>query len=202
MPESDRVTRIAAGLGAAALVAILVSGLTQTDPRTTPPDSGRHDPTHSARTIATIRALAAQRFQLADYVRQTSPAGACATVRVGSEPTDRIERAVHAALPGFTAKDSGRTLDQFTGLCSIVVRETSGRAVLTVTVASPTADPVRGAYTKIETGIASDAGGTTKYVRAITPSGWSVLVGATGQRTALPGVQSLVALAQETSLTW
>jgi len=201
-PASERVARVSAGLGALAVAAVLVGALAQTDPGTPAADTGRHDPTHSGRTIAAIRALAAQRFQVADYVRQTSPAGSCATVPVGSAPTSRIERTIHAALPGFTAIDSGRTLDQFTGLCSVIVRETNGRAVVTVSIASPTADPVRGAYTRIETGIASDADGTTKYVRAITPAGWTVLVGATGRRTTLPGVQTLVVLAQESSLTW
>jgi hypothetical protein len=139
---------------------------------------------------------------LANYVRQTSAAGACATVRVGTSPTDRIVHIVATNLPGFQLRDSGRTLDQFTGLCSLIVRETRPGAVLTITVAAPAARASTRSYTKIETGIESDATATTKFVRAETPTGWTVLVGATGRQSRLPSASELVNLAQQAHLRW
>jgi hypothetical protein len=139
---------------------------------------------------------------LANYVRQTSAAGACTTVRVGLSPTDRIVHTVAMTMPGFHLRDSGRTLDQFTGLCSLIVRETRPGAVLTITVAAPALQPSALSYTKIETGIETDAGATTKYARAVTPAGWTVLVGATGLQSRLPSAADLVGLAQQANLLW
>jgi hypothetical protein len=153
--------------------------------------------------MATIRALAGERVELTDYVRQTSAPGACAPVRVGRSPARRIGRDIEMILPGYAERDSGRTLDEFTGLCSIVVRATRGAAALTVMVSTPAAQsPAADPYTKIETGIESESGATTKYVRATTTAGWTVLIGATGRSADLPGVAELVRLAQEPGLTW
>jgi hypothetical protein len=201
-PPPERTRRAGWYAGGVAVAAVLVAALVHGGSPPPAPRAAPHDPTHSLRTLASIRELAARRSALADYVRQTSAAGACALVRVGLSPTDRVVHTVATSLPGFRLKDSGRTLDQFTGLCSLIVRETRPGAVLTISVASPGAQPPSRAYTKIETGIESDAAATTKYVRAETPTGWTVLVGATGHQAQLPTAADLVRLAQQAGLLW
>ena len=152
-------------------------------------------------SLATVRELAGRQV-LTDYVRQTSAAGSCALVPVGHAPQRIIAAAMHAALPGYTVRGVARTLDQFTGLCSIEVRATHRSDVLFVTVTSPPAHPSRAQYTRVETGVETDAGITTKYALALNPAGWTVLVGATGDGASLPGAQDLVRLSQEPSLIW
>jgi hypothetical protein len=153
-------------------------------------------------SMTAIRQLANQRGPLASYVRQASTAKGCALVAPGSSPGRAISAAIRSAFPGFTVKDTARTLDQFTGLCSIEVRATYRDAVLFVNVASPAAHPSRSTYTRVETGVETTDGITTKYAIALTRTGWTVLIGATGRSAILPGANDLVRTAQEPALIW
>jgi hypothetical protein len=153
-------------------------------------------------SMTAVRGLANQHGQLTSYVRQGSTAAGCALVPIGHSPARTISAAIRAAFRGYTVKDSGRTLDQNTGLCSIEVRATYRSAVLVVTVASPAAHPSRSNYTRVETGIETNAGVTTKYALAINKTGWTLLVGATGPGALLPDAEDLVRVAQEPALTW
>lgn len=153
-------------------------------------------------SMPAVRALARHHGPLVSYIRQTSPAHACAPVAVGHSPTHLISAAVHHAFPDFAFRDAATTLDQFAGLCSIEVRETRPGATVVVSIASPVAHAARAAYTRLETGIESDGQVTTKYALAVTRTGWEVLVGAIGTTARLPGAGSLLSLAQDPSLTW
>jgi hypothetical protein len=158
---------------------------------------------HDVSRISTtaVRALANQ-HELTNYVRQDSPAGACALVAVGHSPARAISRAIRAALPGYVLLDAGGTLDEYTGLCSTEVRATCRTSTLVVRVTSPAAHATRSAYTRVETGIETNDGATTKYALAINETGWTVLVGATGRSADLPRAQDLVRLAGDPVLIW
>jgi hypothetical protein len=206
--EHRALARAGLWLAGALVVGLAVSRTLPMTTRTAAPAS----PTPAATTapydpqqqpMASVLALARNDRPLTDYVRQTSTRGACALVPVGHSPTRAIAEAVRRALPEFTGLDVGRTLDQFTGLCSVDLRATHGRhATLTLSVAAPAPHTVDAAYTYVQTGIRTSAGVTTKYVWAVTRTGWTILIGATGNDRDLPGVQDLLELTEQRSLTW
>jgi hypothetical protein len=153
-------------------------------------------------SMPAVRAFATHRGPLVSYVRQSSPAHACALVAVGHSPARTISTAIGNAFPGYKFKDAATTLDQFTGLCSIEVRATRPGGVVVVQIASPTAQSARTAYARLETGVETDGAVTTKYALALNQSGWTLLVGAIGSSAHLPGAEALMRFVQEPSLTW
>lgn len=153
-------------------------------------------------SMQAVRALASHRGPLVSYVRQASPARACALVAVGHSPVRTISVAIRRAFPGYTFEDAATTLDQFTGLCSIEVRAARPGGVVVVRIASPTAHVSEASYTRLETGVETDGGVTTKYALALNQSGWTLLVGAIGRTAHLPGAEAMMRFVQEPSLTW
>ncbi|MGH8981317.1 MAG: hypothetical protein ACRDWE_09905, partial [Acidimicrobiales bacterium] len=152
--------------------------------------------------VANVLALAAHRGPATDFIRQSSPPGACALVKLGHSPTATIARAVRAVLPGFTVMTIARTLDQFTGLCSLEMRSPPTRgAVLVVSIASP-GGRSRAVFDSVRIGFETTADASTKYVLTVTRGGWSVLIGATGIGAALPSAQDMLELARQPMLTW
>lgn len=201
-PPPRKRSRWRSGLWLALALAVGLAVGLATHPKSTRvvPQSAPHD---AARiSMATVRALADHDRPPVTYVRQTSPAGACATVAAGHSPRRAISAALRKAFPGYVFKDAALTLDQFTGLCSIQVRATYRGAVLVVSVASPAAQVVRATYVRLETGIETVGGVTTKYALALNETGWTVLVGATGQIASLPRADDLMRFVQDRSLTW
>lgn len=154
--------------------------------------------------FAAVLALAHHRGRLTDYVRQDSPAGSCAPVRVGYSPVGAIVRTATRYVPTLVVIDSSRTLDQFTGLCAVAVRASVARAaVLTISVSAPPARPPRGATSaRIETGIITSGQVTTKYVSVVTTTGRQVVVGDTGPSAAAVPIRDLLTLAQAPALAW
>jgi hypothetical protein len=191
---------VAGALVGGIAVASFVSG------RTAPATHDRSQPkTQSAKHTAflTVAALARQTGPLQDYLRQTSAPGACPIVPVGAAPTSVVIRTVQAALPSISAVQIGRTLDQFTGLCSIEIRAKYQRdTILTITIAAPTSHAKAAPYSLITTGITTDADTTTTFVSTVTQTGWKVLIGAVGPGAHVPQAQDLLNLAGESSLTW
>jgi hypothetical protein len=192
------------GVGGLAVGIALASALWAGRGPTTPAAATtKHNGPATSGTMERVLEIANPAMPLTDYVRQTSAPGACAIVPVGQSPTDAIIRTVRAALPRLSSVMVARTLDQFTGLCSVELRATfDRRSTLAVSIAAPTSRHKHTVYTVIEIGIVNVANRTTKYVQATTPSGWSVLIGATGPGAHLPSAQDLLGLAQEPSLTW
>lgn len=170
--------------------------------------SATHQPQRSAShdvaqaSLSAVLALADHNGPLVSYIRQASQAHACAPVAVGHSPRHVIIAALHRAFPDFAFKDAATTLDQFTGLCSVEVRETRPGAVVVVSIASPVVHRARAAYTRLETGFESNGQVTTKYALAVNRAGWQVLAGASGTTARLPGAEQLLRLAQNPSLTW
>ena len=203
-PRGRRTTRALRVLGwTLALGVGLAIGLAVNGPDKHPAAAPAAVPHDVARiSMATVRQLANQRVPLTSYVRQASTAKGCALVRVGHSPRNEIAAVMRTAFPRYVIKDVGRTLDQYTGLCSIEVRATYGTNVLLLTVTSPSAHPSRSNYTRVETGIETDGSITTKYALALNKDGWTVLIGATGRGASLPDAQDLVRASQEPRLIW
>ena len=69
-----------------------------------------------------VAATAREQGRLHDFIRSTSAAGSCALVRIGDMPEPRLVAAVRRALPSYAVRDIARTLDQFTGMCTLELR--------------------------------------------------------------------------------
>jgi hypothetical protein len=150
-----------------------------------------------------VRALAETPGKLIDYVRVDTPAGVCPLVRPGSSPVDAVLRAERTQLGAVQLLDSGRTIDQATGLCELTVRSRLGADVVTVRI-TPRARPRHSvAFDRLQTGTATLDGLTVEYGQMISRDGWEVVAGATGRRLRdLPGSQRLLALAQVRGMLW
>jgi hypothetical protein len=207
-----RLFRWAGAVAGAAAVAALV-GVVVVDLRGNPGAARSAEPAATRRVVpgdgetsfTWIRTLAASQVPLTDYVRSTSSHGACVVVAPGHLPDPAIKSAVRAAMPGFVIHDLARTLDQDTGLCSVQLRATNRsapRTTLVLSVSSPSVAGPRLAQPKLGTGSQVDGGIVTEYASALTVSGWTVVVGATGPLGAQPPSNDLLALAQDPKLTW
>ncbi len=162
-------------------------------------------PAPSARqsTLDTVRALARRAGPASELIREAAASGGCVLVPVGQSPARAIQHAVRSLLPAFTVTTTARTLDQFTGLCSLDLRSPRvAGAVLVVSVSSP-ARSARASFDHVSTGFETTGSGTaTKYVLTVKRDGWRVLVGATGSTAGLPAVEDLLTLAGRRGLTW
>lgn len=153
--------------------------------------------------LRAVDALAHHRGALTGYVRQTSPAGACALVAVGHSPQRSVRRALRRITPRFRVRDSAAVLDEFTGLCALQLRadDVSG-TVLVVSVVSPAGHRRTAAYDRVQTGFELSPRTATKYAAVTTRRGFTVLVGATGSGRFLPTDRQLIDLAHDPALTW
>jgi hypothetical protein len=149
------------------------------------------------RILAMVRAP-----HLTGAIRQSSPGTPCAAVAVGSSPEHSALRAVRAVAPGTRLRDSSRTLDQFAGLCAVLIRFSAPGAV-TITIASSAPDSTaHGPLDNVEVGIQTVDGITTSYAEQHWHNGWTVLVGASGNQSRLPGSRELSALVADRRLLW
>lgn len=149
-----------------------------------------------------VAALAAA-DALPDYTRETSPAGACPVVAVGDDLAARLLAAARRTVPAARLVDSGRILDQFTGLCAISLRVSGvGSTVVTVSVTAPGSAPAAGTRDRLTTGDRTRAGVTTRYALEQTADGWAVLVGAVGDPRLVPSATALGAAARDHALRW
>jgi hypothetical protein len=160
----------------------------------------------SAGSVDPLRDLKVQAYlvgPLTDYLRAASGSRTCLTVPPGHAPRSAIAGAIRRVLPQVSVVDSSAIMDEFAALCSIELRarDRSGTiAVVTVTVPSG----ARSGAQRTTLSTAADAiGGTTStLVRAVTATGWTIRVGATGPATFQPSVRELAALARNPTLTW
>lgn len=157
---------------------------------------------HSFGSGVIAEVLGQSRRTVADYVRQTSPRGACRLAPVGRTPAQRIKHALVAAFPELRQVRIGSTLDEYTALCAITARAIFREAVVTlsITAPKPRKDPWR--FARLETGILTTGAVTTEYALSVSRTGWRVLVGASGPAEALPGSNELLRFAQKPQLTW
>jgi hypothetical protein len=153
--------------------------------------------------MQTVLAIAHKRTATGDYVRQTSPPGACKVVPLGHSPSDAIVRALLRNLPSTTQPTFARTLDEFTALCSVQVRADYRDAVLALSISAPASAKGQWRFARVQTSIVTTPdGATTEYALCLSRDGWQVLAGATGRASSLPGTQELLALAQDPHVTW
>jgi hypothetical protein len=159
----------------------------------------------AAGSVDPLRDLKVQAYlvgPLTDYLRAASGSRVCRTVRPGHAPRSAIAGAVRRVLPQVSVVDSSAIMDEFAALCSIELRarDHSGTiAVITVTVPSGARSAQR---TSLSTAADAIGGTSSTVVRAVTATGWTIRVGATGPATSQPSVRELAALAQNPTLTW
>jgi hypothetical protein len=151
-----------------------------------------------------VRALAETPGKLTDYVRVDTPADVCPLVQPGSSPVDAVLRAERTQLGAVQLLDSGRTIDQATGLCELTVRSRlRADVVVTVSITPRARSRHSVAFDRLQTGTATLDGLTVEYGQMISRRGWEVVAGATGPRQRdLPGSQRLLALAQVQDMLW
>jgi hypothetical protein len=160
-------------------------------------------PVFNSGPLLAVRGLAHHRGPLLGYVRQSTPAGACALVTPGKSPVQLISRALRRIAPSYRITDSAMVLDQFTGLCSVQLRGVNRvHDVVVVSVAAPPAHAPHSSFDRVETGIQSGPRTTTKYALDVSRTGFRILVGATGPERRLPRAADLVRLASQPALTW
>lgn len=153
-------------------------------------------------TLALISAQARLRTPLVSYVRSGWTPGACRLVPPGRPPERAIAAAIRGALPGYAVRDSSRTLDQSTALCTVDLRATDRQhSTLVVEIVAPQVDDRR-PFTALSVDIRSDGTTTVSAATAVTASGWTVTVGTSGPDADQPSSQALLALAQNATMLW
>jgi hypothetical protein len=140
---------------------------------------------------------------LTDYVRSAASGHACAFASPGHLPRETSSAALRRWLPRFSVVDSSQTLDVFAGVCSIQIRARDHAGtivVLSVTSAGPRTAGSYGSVLNVEAH--STAAVASNLVSTTTAAGWRVRVGTTGPPADQPATRSLLALAQDPTLTW
>jgi hypothetical protein len=131
-----------------------------------------------------------------------APRGGCLTARTGHPPRAAIDAAIRRVLPRVVEVDSSAIVDGFAGLCSIELRarnRSGTTALITVTVPSGAG---KARPTTLSTTADAIGGVTSTLVRAVTATGWTIQVGATGPAACQPSLRELATLARDPVLTW
>lgn len=153
-------------------------------------------------TVDMVAATAREQGRLHDFIRATSSAGSCALVPVGDMPQRTLEAAVRRALPGYAVRDVARTLDQFTGMCTLELRAGNGHgSILVVKIASP-AQVTKNLFDQTTVASRTDGSAVVSTVSDLTRAGWTVTFGAVGPVADEPSSAVLLALAQDPALLW
>lgn len=169
-----------------------------------PPAASQHHaaPAHDDPTYVRLLAAAQLNKPLTSYVRPDATLAGCRLVPVGSRPDETIAARLRATLPGYRIHDSARTLNQLTALCELQFRaRDAGGTVLLVSVAAPERRSARD-YVHLEITGSPAGQRVVSSASALTPTGWSVTVGAVGPVADEPSIALLVRLAQDPDLRW
>lgn len=148
-------------------------------------------------------AAAAGARQLPNYVRADGGPGECPLVAREGAPQQAVAAAVRRALPDFTVRDFGRTLDEFTALCTLRARayDRAG-TVLVVTIVAPPKHPQRVSFEQLTVAARTDGTIGVSAVTAVSYSGWTVTAGGFGPIADEPGSPTLMRLAEDPALRW
>lgn len=153
--------------------------------------------------LAMIALLAQLNHPLNDFVRPASTANACTIVPPGHYPRGSISAAIHRVLPNFVVRDVGRTLDQYTAMCAIVVRARDAvGSVLVLDVVAPGGVPTYLPQPQLIVESMTERGDTVIGATVITNGGWNVVAGVVGQVDDEPNSNDLLRLAQDPGLLW
>ncbi len=148
-------------------------------------------------------AALAEQARLSGNIRQASAPGACAPVPPGYAPERAILSVIRRFVPGTTETDAARTLDQFTGLCSLQLRTNApGHVRLVVTISAPPARPAPNTLDAIEVGLENRGNDTVEYVLETAHTGWEILIGAVGAVADLPRTTDLAMAAGSAQMQW
>jgi hypothetical protein len=202
----DRIPRVVRWTAAAVAVAGLAVGLAATPPRahrdgTSGGSLGSGD-AFSGGAPEMVLGLAQDSRPLVNYVRSDSAPGSCALVPIGSMPQRRLEAAVHAALPDFLIRDVGRTLDQFTALCTLQLRARDKTGTTLIVQVAAAQQGARNDFAHLVVASRTNGVTTVSVATDITTEGWTVTVGTLGPDGDEPSSATLMQLAQDPSLLW
>ena len=149
-----------------------------------------------------VAATAREQGRLHDFIRSTSAAGSCVLVRIGDMPEPRLVAAVRRALPSYAVRDTARTLDQFTGMCTLELRAADpAGSTLVVKIASP-ARATKDLFDQTTVASRTDGSAVVSIVSNLTRTGWTVTFGAVGPVADQPSSAVMLALAQDSALLW
>ena len=117
-------------------------------------------------------------------------------------PESRLVAAVRRALPTYAVRDVARTLDQFTGMCTLQLRAADRHgSTLVVDIASP-AHVTKNLFDQTTVASRTDGDAVVSIVSNLTRAGWTVTFGAVGPVADQPSSAVLLALAQDAALLW
>jgi hypothetical protein len=153
--------------------------------------------------VAMVLLTARSAQPLDDYIRSSSPPGACTLVPIGTSPQRAVAAALRRVLPAYRVGAVGRTLNQDTAMCVLTLRarDTAGSVLVLQIVAPPRV--ARAATTRVSVvPDAQDATASVATVRAITAGGWSIVLGTVGPSADRPATDVLVQLALDPALRW
>ena len=156
-------------------------------------------PTPFDRVLGLVRAK-----QLTGNIRQSSEPPPCATVAPGHSPEQAVLTVLRQELLlAPTAVETARTLDQYTGLCSLEMRlEGPGGVHLVVLISSPPGRPGLLTLDAVEVGLENIGAQSVEYVLEAEHTGWQILIGAVGPPNALPRTADLARAAGEPQMQW
>jgi hypothetical protein len=145
-----------------------------------------------------------QEKRLTGNIRQASEPSACTTVTPGHSPEQAVLTVLHEQLlQQPSGIETARTLDQFTGLCSLQVRvDEPGGVRLVVLISSPPGRPDLLTLDALEVGLENIGAQSVEYVSEAEHTGWEILIGAVGPPGALPRTSDLARAAGEPQLQW
>lgn len=145
-----------------------------------------------------------QEKRLTDNIRQASKPGGCATVVPGHSPEQAVLTVLREELllrP--SAVETARTLDQYTGLCSLQLRLDEPAGVrLVVLVSAPPGRTDLITLDAVEVGLENIGAASVEYVLEAEHTGWQILIGAVGPPAALPRTSDLARAAGEPAMQW
>lgn len=152
--------------------------------------------------LATIRLLVAQP-QLSTFIRSDSAAGECPLVQINYSPQRALAAAVHRSLPAFTAREFGRTLDVFSGLCTLQARaRNQAGTVFVLTVVAPQSGAHPTGFQSLAVSSRIEGENVVLAANAIDLAGWTVTIGTIGPNSDRQDFFALARLAADPALTW
>lgn len=145
-----------------------------------------------------------QSKQLTGNIRQASEPRACTTVAPGHSPEQAVLTVLREQLlQQPSGIETARTLDQYTGLCSLQVRvDEPGGVRLVVLISSPPGRSDLLTLDAVEVGLENIGAVSVEYVSEDVHTGWQILIGAVGPPSALPRTSDLARAAGEPQMQW
>jgi hypothetical protein len=150
---------------------------------------------------ALVLAFAERTRPLDNFARFGGSPTSCAQVSVHRTPPQRtVVAAIDAIVAPAHSTTTMRVINQFQGLCELVVRAVERNYVLVAMITSPPAASRHRPSEFVQLGNLAIADDVLAYVQIISVTNWSVVVGTFGTDRASD--RDLLALAQDPRMQW